>query len=290
MTTQVTTTVIDHSSDAAFRAWVAEVITMLTAAGVVQTSDTGQINTATVTRTGTNTNAGYAIFRMDDTQQGSAPIFFRLDFGTGSNASAPRIQVTVGTGTNGSGTISGIGIGATNIGTSALPASAVTNYTTRVCVVDGFLGLMWKLGGTNGTGAVLGYFSISRSTDSSGAPTADAAAIYVGNSNPAVTMARYSGGSPVVMAAGSYCLIAGGHATSLVGGDAQVFKHYLTLPKVVPNAYLMTVISSELGNNTTFTATPVGATSRTFVSSGPQGIQQTGLPAVNSNVLAMIWE
>ena len=290
MTTQTTTTVIEHSSDATFRTWAAEIITMLLAAGLTQTSDTGQINTSTVTRPGTNTNAGYAIFRFNDSMQPTAPIFFRIDFGTGSNAAAPRMQVTVGTGTNGSGTITGPGIAATNIGTSGVPASAVTNYTTRVCVVAGFAGIMWKLGGTYGTNSALGFFAIARSVDAAGDPAAQGAAIYVGNSNPVVTMACYSPDSSIVMVAGSYSLIAGGHATSLVGGEAQVFKHYLTTPKMVPNAYLLTVMGSELGNNTTFTAKPDGTTSRTFVSGGPQGVQQVGLPAVTANVIAMIWE
>lgn len=290
MTTQTTTTVISHTSDADFRTWVAELITMFTAAGLVKTADTGQINTGTATRPGTNTNGGYAIFRFNDTQQGTAPIFMRFDFGTGAVATGPRIQFTVGTATNGSGTISGAGIAATTIGGGAAPASAVTNYTTRVCVVDGFFGLMWKLGATNGTSAVLAFCSVCRSVDATQSPTADAASIYTSNSNPACTMARYSPAASVVMTTGSYSLIAGGHSTSLVGGDAQVFKHYLTIPKVVPNMFLLTVLSSELGNNTSFTATPIGATSRTYISSGPQGVQQVALPAASTNVMAMIWE
>lgn len=289
MTTQVTTTVIEHSSDATFRTWVAEVIAMLIAAGITQTADTGQINTTTVTRPGTNTNAGYAIFRFNDTMQATAPIFFRIDFGTGGVATGPRMMLTVGTATNGSGTISGAGIASTNIGGGSTPASIVTNYVTRVCYVDGFLGMMWKLGGTAGTTAVLGYFSISRSVDSSETATAEGAAIYTGHSNPGVTMARYPTSASVAMTTGSYCLIAGGHATSLVSGAAQVFKHYLTLPKVVPNLFLLNVINTELGNNTTFTATPVSA-SHTYVSSGPQGVQQIGLPAAASTAIAMIWE
>lgn len=287
MTTSVTTTVIAHTNDAGFRTWAAEVITQITAVGIVQTGDTGQINTATVTRPGTNTNAGYAIFRFDDSVQGTAPIFFRIDFGTGTAAAQPRMQLTVGTATNGSGTISGLGIVATNIA-AATPTSAVTNYTTRVCAVDGFLGFMWKLGGT-GVG-VVGFFAICRSVNSGGVATGDAASIYTANNNPAVTMARYSAGGSVVMETGSYCLIHGGMTSTLVGGDAQVFRHYLCNPRVMPNKFLTTVLSSELGNNTTFTAQPIDATSHTFISGGAQGIGQAGLPANAARVMAMIWE
>lgn len=288
MTTQTLSSVIDHTSDAGFRAWVAELITTLTNAGLVQTADTGQINTTTVTRPAANTEGGYAIFRFNDTQQATAPIFLRIGFGTGGAATTPRMQLTVGTASDGAGTISGAGIAATTFATTT-PSSTITAYTTRVCVVNGFCGLMWKLGGAS-TG--LGFFTISRSVDTTGAATAEGASIYThqASNTPAVTMARYSPAASVAMNTGTFCLIHGGHATSLVGATAQVFKHYLTLPRVRPNAYLLTVLSAEIGNNTTFTATPVGSTSRTYVSSGAQGFQFMGVPAAAGSVLAMIWE
>lgn len=290
MTAVATTTPIEHSSDATFRVWAAEVITQLLAAGITQTADTGQINTGTVTRPGTNTNAGYAIFRFNDSMQGTAPIFFRIDFGTGSVATGPRMQITVGTGSNGSGTITGIGLAATTIGGGTAPASTVTNYGFRICYVDGFLGFMWKLGATAGTGVALSFFAIARSVDSSGAATAEAAVVYTGVTNPAVQQVRYTLGTSVIMTTGSYSLIHGGFTASLVGGAAQVFRHYQAMPKVVPNKYLMTVLSAEIGNNTTFTAQPIDATSHTFISGGSQGVQTVGLPGATTNVIAMFWE
>ncbi len=287
MTTQTTTTVVDHTSDAGFRAWVAELITMMGAAGMLtQTADTGQINTATVNRPGTNTEGGYAIFRFDDTQQATAPIFIRFGFGTGGGVAIPRLQWTVGTESNGSGTVSGTGISVTSIALTAA-SNVATNYTTRVSVVPGFFGLMWKLGGSSN---VLGFAAICRSVDSSQVPTAEAASIYTGRSSPDCIMARYNTGTTFEMWVGSYSLSAGGPTSSLVGGQAQVYKHYLTLPRVVPNMFLLTVLSSELGNNTSFTATPLGSTSRTYISGGLAGVQNVGLPGIATNVMAMIWE
>ena len=290
MTTVVTTTPVEHSSDATFRVWAAEVIAQLLAVGITQTADTGQINTGTATRPGTNTNGGYAIFRFNDSMQGTAPIFFRIDFGTGSVATGPRMQLTVGTGSNGSGTITGIGLAATTIGGGFTPASTVTNYEFRICYVDGFIGFMWKLGATSGTNVALGFFAIERSVDSSGAATAEAAKIYTGVSNPAVQQVRYTLGTSVTFAAGSYSLIHGGFTTSLTGGAAQVFRHYQALPKVVPSKYLMTVLSAEIGNNTTFTAQPITTTSHTYISGGANGVQMVGLPAAAGQVIAMMWE
>jgi len=262
---------------------------MIGAAGMLtQTADTGQIDTAIVNRPAINTDGGYAIFRFNDTQQANAPIFIRFNFGTGGNTSVPRLRVIVGTASNGSGTVSGLGVGLTDLAGTTLTSTSI-NYTTRVCVVPGFFGLMWKLGGAT-SGTVMGFFAICRSVNASQVPTAQAAAIYTARANPACTMARYATGTTYNMLAGTYSLIVGGPASSLVGGEAQVYKHYLTLPRVVPNMFLLTVLGSEIGNNTSFTATPVGTTSRNYISGGLDGVPQVGFPQINNNVMAMIWE
>ena len=77
--------------------------------GLVQTSDTGQIDTATVTRPITAITAGYETFRFNDSLQGIAPMFMKLEFGSGDNTPVtPAMWVTVGTGTDGAGTVTGI--------------------------------------------------------------------------------------------------------------------------------------------------------------------------------------
>lgn len=98
-----------QTTDAEFRAWVAAVIAQLNAIGLVQTADTGQIDTATVTRPGgTNTQAGYAVFRFDDALQSSKPVFLRFGFGTGSSVNNPSLWLTLGTATDGAGNLSNL--------------------------------------------------------------------------------------------------------------------------------------------------------------------------------------
>src|ERR1043165_7959340 len=98
MTTQSWSSVVDHSGDAGFRAWGSELSTKLAAAGLVQTSDTGQINWATVTGPGTNTAGGYEIWRFAD-----STLYLKMEYGTATgSASAPGLWCTVGTGSNGS--------------------------------------------------------------------------------------------------------------------------------------------------------------------------------------------
>jgi hypothetical protein len=261
----------------------------------VQTADTGQINWATVTRPGTNTDGGYEIWRFDDTHQATAPVFFRVNYGTYGTATRPRLTIIVGTSSNGSGTIGGVTVASTIINVTADPTSSATNYTTRACAVDGAFGFMWGLGANASVGyAFLGIF---RSVDSSGAANADAVQIYMTNTATAGTLIgchviRYATADTVQMTAATQCLVHGGVASSLVGGKAQVYKHYMATPRVRPHPWLLTVINTEIGNNTQFTATAVGVTSRNYVSSGSEGYRGTGVAAPTSNAysIAMIWE
>jgi hypothetical protein len=100
------------STDQDFRTWVAGVRAALLAVGLVQTSDSGQIDTATVARPTTmNTVAGYDIFRFDDAAQATCPVFIKFLYGTGGTpGSLNDVGLTpqVGQGTNGAGTLTGI--------------------------------------------------------------------------------------------------------------------------------------------------------------------------------------
>lgn len=98
------------TTDILFRAWVTAVYNALIFCGMVQTADSGQINMATVTApTGTNQNRGYQIFRFNDTLQGTAPVFFKLEYSSfGSSANYwPGWFLTVGQGTDGAGNLTG---------------------------------------------------------------------------------------------------------------------------------------------------------------------------------------
>jgi hypothetical protein len=80
----------------------------LTAAGWVQTSDTGQTAAASLAGTSaTNTAVGYQIWRMNDALQATNPVFMKIEFGTGAVTSGVGIWITIGTGSNGSGTLTG---------------------------------------------------------------------------------------------------------------------------------------------------------------------------------------
>lgn len=108
MATSQPTFAMYQANDAAFRTWVQGVIDGITAVGLVQTADTGQINTATVLApVAGNVEKGYAVFRFADSLQGTYPVFIKIGFGSGTGATTTAMAIQVGTGTDGAGTLTG---------------------------------------------------------------------------------------------------------------------------------------------------------------------------------------
>jgi hypothetical protein len=96
------------SDDATFRVWGSGLAAQIAAMGLVQTSDTGQINWATVTRPAIGALAGYEMWRFNDALQATKPVFIRLDYRISSGSvDRPALQPRVGTATDGAGTLTG---------------------------------------------------------------------------------------------------------------------------------------------------------------------------------------
>lgn len=157
-----------QSTDDEFRAWGSAISTGLAELGLVQTADTGQINWTTVARpTTTNQSMGYEIWRFNDALQTTTPVFFKLEYGSGSSTTLPGIWLTVGQASNGSGTVT-VNAGSVQRRQShvaATTANAVTSYFSgnegRVMVV------MWA----GNTSSNCRYFAIERANDTSGNST-----------------------------------------------------------------------------------------------------------------------
>jgi hypothetical protein len=110
MSYAATTTITPiNSSDANFRAWGSAVSAKLASMGFIQTADTGQINWGTVLAPlAINTSQGYEIWRFNDTLQATAPVYFKLEYGSGSAINNPAFWFQIGSGSNGSGTLTGV--------------------------------------------------------------------------------------------------------------------------------------------------------------------------------------
>jgi len=288
-------TPVEHSSDATFRSWGLALSTaiaaVITAGGFLQqTSDTGQINWATVTRPGVSTAAGYEIYKFTDTLSGSAPIYFKLEYGTGSSSTSPQLWITVGTGSNGSGTITGTGTIARSAAlNNAAPSSTVNNFPTYVSSVDGFFGIAFKLGATVSGG--MGMFGIGRPCNQDASLRSDAVVAYIssGTSNGATAMRFSDGVTFGSFSNHAYCMRTYGVTASTVSTQFQAWRHVCAYPQTFGFSFFGTVLNSELSINTSDTATFYGSTARTYVCLG-SAVGPFSVANVSGDAPFMIWE
>lgn len=293
MTTLTWVTAVSHTSDAEFRAWGSELNAKLAVAGLVQASDTGQIDWTTVTRPGVNAVGGYEIWKFNDSLATTAPIYLKIEYGTASNAVYPQIWLTVGTGSNGSGTLTGTVTSRNTIMYAVTPASG--NWSSFLCVAPGFVGLCWKSGAASGNGYAL--FVISRTNDTSGSPTSNGFIVYWGaTSNTNVCQSQSVRTATIATAYSATTLnsIVPAQVTgSLVGTDLQVYAHFGINPQVWTLATLATILLSEVPTGATVSVAMVGSTPRTLLSIGsgyrPLAIG-TGPGVISTYGFAMLWE
>lgn len=272
-----------NNDDASFRAWVQVVIDSLTSAGLTRTTDSGQINVATVTRpTAGNTVAGYTVWRMSDPLQSVAPVFIKVGFGSGNTTGYPRLAVDVGSGSDGAGGITGaVASVATTAPMSSSSGNALSSpgLSMAVCNDWGVAFCGAHIPGILGSAAGIGFgFAVHRTVDSGGSPTSEGVMVNV--SAGAVT-------NPISFAAVSFLQrtpvesvqsytgadIAHtpfGLVGYTVGVSPQIFPTWCALPKVKPMAFLAVAPAGSSPNaGQTFQMALVGATARTYMSFGP---------------------
>lgn len=290
MTKASTSSFLDHSGDAGFRAWGLEFSTQTGVVGLVQTADTGQINWTTVTRPGINTAGGYEIWRFAD-----STLFLKIEYGTNASAASPAMWITVGTGSNGTGTLTGQ-LSTRNLFVSAaVPASTVTNYTSRWCAIADAFSVTWKeisMGATlNG-----GYLVIGKTCDGTGTSTTTGFAV-IRDSSASGTISKQS--VRIVATATTYndvstdiTVIGDPGASSLTaGGSQQAYEISVNIPDVQPFCYACTVLISEAARGSTLVVAMVGSTTRTYISPGQISANTYGA-GLNTGryTCAMIWE
>lgn len=265
MTTDTYSGPLLHSSDAEFRAWGLALSNSLTAAGFPKSADTGQINWATVTKPGgSNTAAGYEIRYLSDSLHATKPCYVKLEFGNGVNTSIPSIWASAGSGTNGSGTLSG-----TMFTRILITPGAVTNagnFPTYACTLSGYVAFAFAraaLGSSVG-GA---FFSVARTCDAAGAPTNTGFYFLYSTGNSSL-FNRKTYITSEITDGSNVCLFPGGDTTTLVGSDVQVIRHFGYQPTIRCIPFYLGYMSSEIGNESTFVATPVGVTARTYLALG----------------------
>lgn len=165
---------VDATSDvAAFRLWGSSISTMISDMGFVKTSDTGQVDWATVASPTTWTAIWcYEVWRFNDSLQGTTPIFFKIGYGRGNNSGTCLLSIECGSGSNGSGTITGIGTGLIRYILLGAINYDNSNPKTHLVSSDGS-GLFLVHGIEAATSGHKGAFLIERLRNNDGTPNSD---------------------------------------------------------------------------------------------------------------------
>lgn len=274
---------VAHANDADFRVWgkkICDELALMTEIGVDETD----IDWATITRPAVNTNAGYAVFHLADTKHATAPIYFRIDFGTSqSTATRMRIQLTVGTATDGAGVLSGtvVGNGSEPV-TTAVTASAVfaptnttDNHTSYLCVDEGFIGYVGFAGAVvvGGADFCTHFFTICRTCDQDAAAAVNITGCFIathqGQSSALQVVTqnlRFATPSRgfVRSTAATNCLIPHAEAASLIGADNQLYVVCGATPQALPMRAFACYRMTEATIYNDFTVAMVGTTTVTL--------------------------
>jgi len=257
-----------HGSDANFRTWGSELSTKLQAmSGLVKTSDTGQVNWVTVTRPAANTDGGYEIYYLNDSLHGTAPIYFKLYYGTHTSTGNPRIRIEVGTGSNGSGTLTGTGSGLITTANDSAAGSA-TAQASYLCVNTGFVGLSWKTSGGGG-------FVICRTCDADGTPNAKGA-LHLARTGVTSTVTTYTRSLRYEATAAAYptsamdpdqgvSFVPAAVTVQNSSGNDQAWVCFGSFPDMRPVFGLATVVAATFAVGSTFSVAMVGSTARTYI-------------------------
>lgn len=168
MATSNFTVAPDNTSDVNFRLWGKGIQDAMTAVGLVQTTDTGQIDWTTVNRPiGVLTMKGYTIHRFSDALQSTKPVFIRIDYGSGAGSQYwPGLIITVGVGTDGAGNL---GVNSITSGIRDLRNSTATVSECRCAGASNRVALtLWP---RDNSGIMTTMFAVERTKDNAGADT-----------------------------------------------------------------------------------------------------------------------
>lgn len=296
MTTFMSSGSYVNNTDAAFRAWAQAVHDAMIGAGFIQTTDTGQIDFATVLKpTTTSTSAGYAMYRFADTLQTTAPIFVKLEFGMGSTLDSTfGWRIGVANGTDGAGGIGGnLFIQTAFVSQPASSYSGVNNTWACHTAGVGWLNFYYE---STSVGSMLG-FCISRTMDDAGAPSGEGISVYfkgITSNVGSISLLRFVSTPTVILnqsTTQSPMCFPFGLTDYKIGVDIQFFPHWTAAPKVRLNPYVFGYINADLTHASPITTSVIDGVSRTYIPIAGQSIIMPGYGGSAANhSTAYVWQ
>lgn len=283
MAKTVTTAPFAHTSAALFKQWVTELAALLDATGLPKTADTGQINIAGIAAVpALNTSGGYEIRALTD--QANFPLYFKIEYGSNSNANQPQVWLTVGTGSDGAGNITNILVARIAVGNSSWPInSTVTNYNSYACNTIAAKWCYFKAFSLQNSNSPF-YLFVIRNVDDNENVLDDAVTIIYPSSNSTtyINIWRIGSGYTSTTLANAKPNNLG---TTLVNGGPQAWRAYMASPLWRPMVGVLWA-TSEVPGWTKFVLAPVKF-NHTYLALPAGGGQSPGAAGYS---YSFIWE
>lgn len=285
-----------HGSDAAFQTWITALHNLIVGCGLVQTSDTGQLDFATAARPGaTNTMAGFRMYRFNDSLQATAPIFIKLFVGNGASTVGTSFgwQIAIGIATDGAGGLVAPITAGTIVATKGTATYGVGTNGNFACHTAGAAWIAFQQKGIS-DGAIAA-FAVFRTCGDDGLPTGEGCTFYAhtgnnGQSTTSVHSLRFEA-TAAVIGSNTFLptLIPLAVTDSHVGIDIQIFPHWSMTRRVRQNPFAFSYMNSELTNGVAISAAPFAGLTHTYMPL--QGYTMGANPvASNGHGNALIWE
>lgn len=256
----------------------------IAAAGMVKTTDTGQVDWTTITWVAGIQTWGYEIWRFGDALHATKPVFVRLLY-TATNASVLNITAQLGTGTDGAGNLTsapntGVSVTAVmDICKAGSGAVSVIQVSPWYIYGDGsslvISSAPERMTGSTTTGYG-GYFYVERARDTDGTPLGDGFnyCYMPGNASNAYTQTVLQHNfytQPGNAQGVGYFPLSGGQLSSGVLGSTMFTMPWFTgnTPRLgAPSQIIIGVNRADMSVGNQFTCKHYGA-DRTFVYIGP---------------------
>lgn len=258
-----------HSNDAGFRLWGSTLSTKLQSLpGLVKTADTGQVDWLTVSKPGSGSYVN-EFYYLNDSLHATYPIYFQIKYGSSAySATAPMVQVMVGTGTTGSGVLTG----ASSASAFMVQANAGTSIPLLnfISAGEGYLTMLIAVGIPNGAGApALTMINFSRFCDEAGDIVSGGGILYSPTSGNGTTRQVLRGSTWYDEQEIWGINLSTGYTSTIYNNLPQVMPDFiLQTPKFRFNPNVLFYLSNEYANYVVFQATPIGTSQRQYLTFG----------------------
>jgi len=275
---------------AGLQASLQEIYNLVTATGMVQTADTGQIDRFTTTASYVaNTVFGYMMFKTND---GFVDIYLKVSFAWGNSSNRYGIYTEVGIGTNGAGTLTGaVTFGTLNTNNDQSSAS----LTSRACGISGCYWVEYR-GAANNPYPHF-FFSIMRFCGANGLPNDNGFVAYMQNKAGNLVCGQVTfdgvGGASLAGTTFGYCATPVLAVGAMSDGDIQTWKHYTAQPRVRVNPFALTRDYGAIAEGLTRELT-IASQTRTYIAlnSGTYrgcSMSAVGTAAPNNVAIMLPW-